>query len=494
MNRYLFLFSPIYDTTAQGMITQILNLDKESNEEITIFINSPGGSVTAMFAILDVMDIVKSPIRTIVIGMAASAAAVIASTGDKRLITENSRFMLHEIWTITGGSLSDIEDSVKQMTKEQEKLLKILSRSTGKGAEEIKKMIKKKDKYFDSKEAVRFGLADEIITSKNATVMKLSESVTSVAFEISGTDDAIKEVQLLRAGVYEHPEYGQLDISVDVLNALKTNFDKNIRGIEIPLDYTHDNEKGEKLAAGWIKNLFVKANEDGLGLFAAVEFTPTGKKLVEQKEYKYSSADFVVDYVTEDGTHVPYVLRGGTLTNRPFIKGMKPIQLSETKTQQKEIDKMDKEALFAALKNSFNVDVQAMEKSIEKLNAEIAELHSKIEELNKLPSEKDEEIKTLKASLLKITNDRRVVEKKRAFEDLVKEGKVVPAQEESVCSKFETAEEIVSFYKDAPAVINKTPKGHGEEGDQGLTTEEQEIVNQGILTKEEIIGNRTLNK
>ena len=117
MNRQIFLFSPIYDFTAESVIKQLLDLDRESNEEITMFINSPGGQVNAMFAILDIMDVIKSPIRTVVTGIAASAASVIASSGKKRLMTENARFMIHEVWSFVGGSVSEMDESIKQMSK-----------------------------------------------------------------------------------------------------------------------------------------------------------------------------------------------------------------------------------------------------------------------------------------------------------------------------------------------------------------------------------------
>src|SRR5689334_7152003 len=125
--RQIFLFSDVNEYSAEVIIRQLLDYDRQSNEEITMFINSPGGSVTQLFSIIDAMDMVRSPIRTIVIGQAASCAAVIAAYGDSRLITDKSEFMLHEVWQFMMGSYSDFDESFKRMDAKQQKLLSILA-------------------------------------------------------------------------------------------------------------------------------------------------------------------------------------------------------------------------------------------------------------------------------------------------------------------------------------------------------------------------------
>jgi ATP-dependent Clp protease protease subunit len=492
MPRQIYLFSAIDKYAAQYVIGQLLQYDRESEDEITMFINSPGGSVNEMFAIIDAMDIVHSPIRTIVTGIAASAAAVIASCGDKRYITENSRIMIHEAWTIVGGSVTELDEQVEQATKEQEKLLKILAKNTRNDVQTIKNIIKKKDKYFSAKESVNFGLADEVIKSNSAQVLKLSEAIHGEEYEFKFSETELSEVQLLKTGSFSHPQYGTLQITSEVLSQMKVNFDNKVRGIDISLDYTHENDGGELPAAAWIKSLEVRDIDNGQALFAKAEFTPKGKKLVQEKEYKYASADFVIDYVTQSGSHVPYVLRGGTLTNRPFIKEMESIKLSELKT--KEIGQMDKEAMYAALKERHGIDVQDMEASVQNLTSKVEELQNQIKTLGSLPAEKDEEINVLKNKLLEITNKMNQEEKERLFNELVAQGKVLPAQKEKVMAMFGSAEKIKDFYADAPAIVKTQPTGDDGHNEEGLTEAEETLVKNGILTKDEILANRSMKK
>ncbi len=493
MPRQIFLFSPVTSSTAEMLIKQLLDLDRENNDEITIFINSPGGSVTALFSIVDVMNVVKSKIRTVVIGQAASAAAVIAAVGDIRLITENSEFMLHEVFSFTMGTMSQLEEDVKRVDKMQTRLMNILSKATGKSVDKLESLTKKTNKFFDAKEAVRFGLADKVIKSNEAQLLKLSESINVEAYEIEYQKEGPSSVQLLREGKFYHPEYGDIVITEDILLKYKSNFDSRIRGIDISIDYTHDNEKGERPAACWIKKLELRDTEHGKGLFSRVEFTPAGEKLIQEKEYKYASADISIDYMTETGTHVPYVLRGGTLTNRPFIKEMNPIKLSEYNPTKEEIHKMNKEALIAALQGE-GIDVVNLISSLETAQAEVETLRNKIKELNDLPAQKEEEIVALKKKLSETADSLAKNEKGKVWDSLVEAGKVLPATKDRNFETFKTSEELASFYKDAPVIVKIEKKGHDEEINEGeLTEDEKVLVKNGTYSKEDIIKNRTVD-
>lgn len=489
--RQIFIFSDIDEYTAQFVIQQLLSLDRQNNQPITMVINSPGGYVSCMFAIIDTMNAVVSPIRTVVMGMAASAAACIAACGDERLITENAQFMLHEANAMNWGDISTMQDQMQQNIAQNEKMFRLLSTATGQVMDTLKSITLKTDKYFSAQEAVQFGLADKVIGNSEAQALKLSEDI-HVEGQLINVEG--KEVQLLRTGKFNHPIYGEVLISDANLGTMKKNFENKVRGIDISIDYTHDNDSGEKPAAFWIKALEIRENKDGKGkgLFARGEFTPGGLKKISEKEYKYSSADFVVDYVNEQGQHFPYVLRGGSLTNKPFIKGMDAIKLSEYEPVKKEIKSMNKEQLMAALKE-FGVDVAALQTDSTGLKTKVAELENKIKELSALPAQKESEIASLKTELAK-ANQKIVDEAKEgAFDGLVRAGKVVPAQKESILKTFNCAEDIAAFYKDAVQVVKMVPEGTtADDTTDSLTAGEQALVDDETFTREEILANRKI--
>jgi len=491
MNRHIFVFSQIDSYSSEFIIRQLLGYDRESDKEITVFINSPGGSLYETFAILDTMKIIKSPIRTVVMGIAASAAAVLASAGNTRLISNTAQVMIHEASAGAFGSVSNMKESVEQFEKQQEIMVGILAKNTKQSVQSIKDAMDKTDKYFNAQEAIDFGLVDRVISDGESRVLKLSEQINVEGYEIEG-----KEIQVLREGKYVHPVYGEILISNTIMETMKFNFDNNIRGCDISIDYTHDNEKGESPAAFWFKSLEIRTNKDGKGkgLFARGEFTPKGEKVVSEKEYKYSSADFVIDYIDQAGKHYPYVLRGGTLTNRPFIKNMNPIKLSEEfQTSKKESITMTKEELIAALKGH-GIDVTALMSGGEAMAKQVKDLEAKIVELNSLPAQKEAEIKALKDELEAATQKIVDGDKLKAFNALVVEGKCIPAQKDEIFSTFDSAEAITGFYKNAPKAVVTKAAGSGDEGESSLTAEEQQLVNMGEFTKEEIIAGRSPKK
>lgn len=487
--RQIFIFSPIDEWMSQFVVKQLLDMDRTSSDEITMFINSPGGSIYQMFAIIDTMKMIKSPVRTVVMGIAASAAACLASAGKTRLISSTAQVMIHEASAGVYGSVSSMQDSVEQFAKLNDMMINMLAKNCGQSVDKVKEAMDKKDKYFTAQEAVSFGLVDRVINDQEAQALKLSEGINVEGYEISAEN---KEVQLLREGNYIHPVYGEILISKSVLETLKRNFDNNVRGQEISIDYTHENENGENPAAFWIRSLEIRPNSDGkgLGLFARGEYTLKGAKLVAEKEYKYSSADFVIDYIDQNGKHNPYVLRGGTLTNRPFIKNMNPIKLSEFQPVKKEIKQMNKDELIALLKG-MGIDVVALQSSGDALQAQIKALEAKIVELNALPAAKESEIKALKDALAEANTKIVDAAKKDAFNGLVAQGKCIPAQEASVMATFKSAEDISAFYKDAPVVVVMKAAGSGAEGEDGLTAEEKALVDSGEFTREQIIAGRS---
>ena len=166
--RIIFLVGPVTDLNANLVIAQMLYLvSKDPKRDIKLYINSPGGSVTAGLAIYDTMQYLKCPVSTICIGLTASMAAVLlaAGTKGKRFALPNAEILLHQVAGGMQGQATDIEITAKQIVKMKESLNKILSSHTG---QSLSKVIKDTDRdfYLTAKEAKEYGLIDEVIGSQ----------------------------------------------------------------------------------------------------------------------------------------------------------------------------------------------------------------------------------------------------------------------------------------------------------------------------------------
>ena len=167
-DRIIFLGEDVNATTASLVIAQMLFLESEDpDKEISLYINSPGGSVTDGLAIVDTMNYIKCPVSTICLGLAASFGAVLLSNGAKgrRFATPNAEILIHQP-LIAGGGISgqttDIKIHAEQMIKTRERLTKILADNTGKPVEQLMKDTER-DNYMTAEEALEYGLIDEII-------------------------------------------------------------------------------------------------------------------------------------------------------------------------------------------------------------------------------------------------------------------------------------------------------------------------------------------
>ena len=163
-DRIIFINGEINNENANIIISELLYLDSLNNEEINIYINSPGGEVTSGLAIYDTMNYIKSDVRTITIGMAASMAAIIASSGTKgkRCILKNGEFMIHQPLGGVKGQATDIDIAAKRILKIKDKLNKILAKNTGVNLRKIENDTER-DNYLDSNEAKEYGLVDIIL-------------------------------------------------------------------------------------------------------------------------------------------------------------------------------------------------------------------------------------------------------------------------------------------------------------------------------------------
>jgi len=166
--RIIFLGTPIDDGVANVVMAQLLHLESEDpDRDINMYINSPGGSFTALTAIYDTMQFVKPEIQTICMGQAASAAAVIlaAGTKGKRLALEHARVLIHQPSGGGEGQSSDIEIQAREILRMRDLLESMLARHTGKQESDIRKDIER-DKILTAREAVEYGIIDEVVASR----------------------------------------------------------------------------------------------------------------------------------------------------------------------------------------------------------------------------------------------------------------------------------------------------------------------------------------
>jgi len=166
--RIIFLGGPIVDQVANSIIAQLLFLDHEDQKkDIKLYINSPGGSVTAGLAIYDTMQFVKAPVSTICVGMAASMGAVLLGAGEKgrRFALPNSEILLHQVMGGVEGQAIEIEITAKHILKIKDRLNHILAKSTGQKIDKIERDTDR-DFHLSAEEAKIYGLIDQIIGGK----------------------------------------------------------------------------------------------------------------------------------------------------------------------------------------------------------------------------------------------------------------------------------------------------------------------------------------
>jgi ATP-dependent Clp protease protease subunit len=163
-NRIIFLGDPIDSEVANIVAAQLIYLDAVSKDDITFYINCPGGNITDGLVIYDTMQAVKADVNTVCIGMAASMASVllVAGTKGKRKILPNGRVLIHQPWGVASGTADDITIETEQINKDKLNLYSILSQHTG---QDLSKIIgdSKRDFWLDAEGALNYGCVDEIV-------------------------------------------------------------------------------------------------------------------------------------------------------------------------------------------------------------------------------------------------------------------------------------------------------------------------------------------
>jgi ATP-dependent Clp protease protease subunit len=164
-DRIIFLGTPVDDTTANDVVAQLLYLDYDNSErDISIYINSPGGSITAMMAVYDTMQLVAADIQTVCLGQAASAAAVLmaAGTPGKRLMLPNARVLIHQpAMDVSQGQTSDLEIQAREILRTRAAMEQILMAHTGQRLERIRADLER-DTILTGSEALAYGFVDEL--------------------------------------------------------------------------------------------------------------------------------------------------------------------------------------------------------------------------------------------------------------------------------------------------------------------------------------------
>lgn len=163
-DRIIFISGEITDETANTVVAQLIYLEaKDSSKDISLYINSPGGSVTAGLAIYDTMNYIKCDVSTICVGMAASMGAFLLSSGakGKRYALPNSEVMIHQPLGGASGQATDIVITANHIQKIKEKLTKILAQNSGKAYEKVAEDCER-DNYMSAQEALEYGLVDKI--------------------------------------------------------------------------------------------------------------------------------------------------------------------------------------------------------------------------------------------------------------------------------------------------------------------------------------------
>ena len=167
-DRIVFLGSPINDHVANSVIAQLLFLEsQDQKKEVKIYINSPGGSVTAALAIYDTMQYVKPPVSTICVGLAASAAGILLAAGarGRRFVLPNSEVLIHQVMGGAEGQAIEVEIHAKHIIRVRERLNKILAHHTGQSLEKIEKDTDR-DYFMTAEEAKTYGIVDQIIKAR----------------------------------------------------------------------------------------------------------------------------------------------------------------------------------------------------------------------------------------------------------------------------------------------------------------------------------------
>lgn len=294
------------------------------------------------------------------------------------------------------------------------------------------------------------------------------------------------KVQLLKTGTYYSDKYGKFDITPTMLASMKKNFDEKVRGIDLAIDYSHENQD---VAAGWIKEL--ELADGGKELWATVDWTAPAQEKLAHKQFRYLSAEFINNYKdNETLKDFGPTLFGAGLTNRPVIKNMAPVvELHETaNTTNKEDELMNEE--MKALQEQVKTLADAVAKlaapvppapTDDAVDAELAKMSP--EDMIKMIKDLKAQVAEMCAEKDKMAAAQKCAEREAKFAKLLSEGKAIPAQKDAFMSN--DAEKFAELAQK----LHETPAGHGGSGKntdvRELSEEEKKVCKALGLTEEE---------
>ena len=162
-HRTLWLRGPIQDQVADTLCAQLMSLDAESDRPVTLFVNSPGGDMNGMFAVYDVVQLMRAPVDTVCVGLAASAGAFLLATGTgTRAATPSARIMIHQPWSGQAqGRATDLQIQARQIAWMRDRMNTVLVERTGRPEEEVARDTDR-DRWFSAAEAAEYGLIDRV--------------------------------------------------------------------------------------------------------------------------------------------------------------------------------------------------------------------------------------------------------------------------------------------------------------------------------------------
>lgn len=260
--------------------------------------------------------------------------------------------------------------------------------------------------------------------------MRINASSIVSPIKLGEKSQVPNQVQVLRVGKFNHPTYGAFEITTQTLAEMKSNFDLKVRGVDMAFDYFHESDKE---AAGWVTSLELR--ENGLELWATVEWTPKAQQKLAERELRYFSPDFTFSW-TDPEKNVAFdnVLFGGGLTNRPFVKEMTAIVADEHKGEKMDLKQaQDKIKELEASNLKLSGDYGDMQKKMAAMPGtdKVAALEKQIADLQAELAKAKADAAGQMAENQKLAEEKKKTEKESAFNVLLTEGKACAAQKDA---------------------------------------------------------------